>query len=341
VKVLVLGGTRFIGLAAARALVGAGHEVICFHRGQTAADLPEGATEVLGERAELARHRDALAALAPDAALDMIAMTAADSRPVAEVLASLVPRVAVASSCDVYRSYGVLNRKPEDGEPFAEPAEEDGPLRISRYPYRGLEDSLPPEKLAFLRDYDKLLVEDAYREVDGLEVATLRLPMVYGPGDPQTRTAGYLRRMLLGRDVLLPQSLASWRGCRGYVDDAGAALALVATHPDAIGGTYAVAEPSAQTELEWVRAIGAACGWQGEVVVVPDEELPEELRPGFDARQDLTLVSPRIRALGFAEALARPEAIARTVAWQREALGEASRAEQEALAREAEVLAKR
>ena len=156
-KVLVLGGTRFIGLAAVRALVAAGHEVICFHRGQTAAELPDGVIEVLGDRARLGEHRDELAALGPDAALDMIAMTVADSRPVAEVLATLVPRVAVASSCDVYRSFGVLHGKPEDGEPFVEPAQEDGPLRVSRFPYRGLEGKLPPEKQAFLRDTAALI----------------------------------------------------------------------------------------------------------------------------------------------------------------------------------------
>ena len=76
-------------------------------------------------------------------------------------------------------------------------------------------------------------------------------------------------------------------------------------------------------------------------MVVPDEELPEELRAGFDARQDLTLVSPRIRALGFAEGLPRAEAIARTVAWQREALGDPNPEEAERLTLEQAVLSKR
>ena len=39
-KVLVIGGTNFIGPPLVRRLVALGHEVAVFHRGRTQADLP-------------------------------------------------------------------------------------------------------------------------------------------------------------------------------------------------------------------------------------------------------------------------------------------------------------
>jgi nucleoside-diphosphate-sugar epimerase len=39
-RILVIGGTRFIGQTAVRALADAGHDITIFHRGQTEPDLP-------------------------------------------------------------------------------------------------------------------------------------------------------------------------------------------------------------------------------------------------------------------------------------------------------------
>lgn len=51
-KVLVLGGTRFVGRHIVEALAAQGHDVTCFHRGQSSCALPSGVREVLGDRNE-------------------------------------------------------------------------------------------------------------------------------------------------------------------------------------------------------------------------------------------------------------------------------------------------
>jgi 2'-hydroxyisoflavone reductase len=51
-KVLVLGGTRFVGRHILERLARDGHQVICFHRGQTNALMPLGVEERLGDRNE-------------------------------------------------------------------------------------------------------------------------------------------------------------------------------------------------------------------------------------------------------------------------------------------------
>lgn len=49
---LVLGGTRFIGRHVVERLALAGHRVVCFHRGQTACELPSDVEQRYGDRNE-------------------------------------------------------------------------------------------------------------------------------------------------------------------------------------------------------------------------------------------------------------------------------------------------
>jgi 2'-hydroxyisoflavone reductase len=49
-KLLLLGGTRFVGRHFAEAALAQGHDLTLFHRGQTNPGLFPGAREVLGDR---------------------------------------------------------------------------------------------------------------------------------------------------------------------------------------------------------------------------------------------------------------------------------------------------
>jgi 2'-hydroxyisoflavone reductase len=51
-KVLVFGGTRFVGRHIVEILAAQGHDVTCFHRGQNSCELPSGVREILGDRNE-------------------------------------------------------------------------------------------------------------------------------------------------------------------------------------------------------------------------------------------------------------------------------------------------
>lgn len=54
-RVLIIGGTGFIGQWIVRALVENRHEVRVFHRGRTTAELPPSVLHIQGERLELPR----------------------------------------------------------------------------------------------------------------------------------------------------------------------------------------------------------------------------------------------------------------------------------------------
>jgi nucleoside-diphosphate-sugar epimerase len=217
----------------------------------------------------------------------------------------------VLSSGDVYRAYGIFHgTEPGPAEPV--PLAEDAPLRSVLFPYRAL--AKGPDDLLYR--YDKIPVERAALGEPALPGTVLRLPMVHGPGDYQHRLYPYVRRMDDGRQgILLDEGLAAWRCTRGYVEDVAAAIALAATDPRAVGRVYNVGEPIARSEADWVRVIGQAAGWRGEVVSMPRGRLPV---PG-DVRQDIVTDTRRIRQeLGYREEVPFAEALRRTVAWERQ-----------------------
>jgi nucleoside-diphosphate-sugar epimerase len=317
-RVLVLGGTGFVGPHVVRRLTSAGHDVAVFHRGRTNADLPAGVAAIIGDRAELAAHRDTFARFAPGVVLDMRPLTERDARTAVETFAGLARRLVALSSQDVYRAYGRLIGT-EPGPPDPLPLTEDAPLRERLYPYRG---SAVAEQLGdqeWIRDYDKILVERAVLGRPDLPGTVLRLPMVYGPGDEQRRLFEYLKRMDDGRPAIpLESGLARWRWTHGYVEDVAHAVALAVDRERAAGRVYNVGEEAAPTQAEWVRRIGAAAGWRGEVVAVDRALLPPALVPHLDTAQDLVSDSGRIRVeLGYRETVAPNEALRRTVAWER------------------------
>jgi nucleoside-diphosphate-sugar epimerase len=323
-RVLVLGGTGFIGPHVVTSLHGRGHNVAVFHRGRTEAVLPAGVRRIhcrsaaFGERAKLAEFRQEFQDFAPDVVVDMIPATQDDARAVMDTFRSLAARVVAISSQDVYRAYGVLTGI-EPGPPEPVPVAEDAPLRERLFPYRADPPRDPEDPRHWLDDYEKILVERAVLGEPDLPGTILRLPMVYGPKDRQHRMFEYLRRMEDKRPaILLAEGLAQWRWTRGYVEDVAAAVVLAVVDERAARRTYNVGEPEALSMAEWIRQIGLAINWQGEIISVANDLLPEALREEMNTSQDLVSSSDRIRQeLGYAEIVARETAIARTAAWER------------------------
>jgi nucleoside-diphosphate-sugar epimerase len=157
-RILVLGGTRFLGPHLVRRLAASGHEVVVFHRGQTHADLPDSVRHLQGDRRRLAEHAAQLQRLRADVVVDMIAFTADDARALVSVFRGSAARLVVLSSGDVYRAFGVFACL-EPGPPEPTPVTEDSPLRQALYIARPAV-SGPDDPMY---DYEKILVEQTVR----------------------------------------------------------------------------------------------------------------------------------------------------------------------------------
>ena len=59
-KILVIGGTRFIGRHLVELLLEKGHEVKLFHRGQTNAPFSRDVEHIIGDRVNLREHKETL-----------------------------------------------------------------------------------------------------------------------------------------------------------------------------------------------------------------------------------------------------------------------------------------
>jgi nucleoside-diphosphate-sugar epimerase len=313
-RILVLGGTRFIGRALVERLVSDHHEVAVAHRGAALggrdAELPAGVLEFLGDRADLGARAPEILEWQPEVVVDMLAMTEASTRSALAALAGgTVRRWVVASSLDVYRAYDHLQGR-ESGPPLNGALTEDSPLRRNHYPYRGSgRDAGFP-----IDDYEKIEVERAVLDWPSVHPVVMRLPAVYGPRDGQHRLAADLGRMDRGdATITLGVAEAAWRFAMGYVEDIGHALALAATHVDAMG-TYLVAEAETRTRLELLTALGAAAGWPGTIEVVEDAAAETPI----DYRQHMAADSSKIRReLGYREQVPFDEALRRTIEWER------------------------
>lgn len=313
-KVLVIGGTQFIGYAVVRRLAADGHGVTVFNRGVTEAELPEGVRRIQGERATMHESRAAFAELQPDVVLEMYAMSEADIRATVDAVRGSTERVVAISSMDVYRAYGrIIGTEPGPLETL--PLTEDSAVREKLYPYRS-EPPLPADDPESWRDsYDKLKVEEVVLGDPNLPGTILRLPMVYGPRDRQHRFRSFVKRMDDGRRVIpLNAGYAGWRSSWSYVDNVAQAIALAVTNERAAGRLYNVSEEYNPTMAEISQELATLLGWDGEVVPLADELLP----PPLSTAQDLVSDSSRIRAeLGYQELIPRREALLHTIEWER------------------------
>jgi nucleoside-diphosphate-sugar epimerase len=317
-RVLVVGGTGFMGPHVVRRLAARGHEVTLFHRGRAEADVPPSVSHVHGDRSQLPDFRDAFRRLAPDVVLDMRSLSEADALAVAAAVRGITRRLVAISSLDVYRAYGRLIGT-EPGPPDPIPTTEESPLRERLFPYRIEPARGPDDPSRWMDDYDKILVERVVLGDPATPGTILRLPMVHGPGDNQHRLFPYLKRMDDARPAILVSAAnAAWHAPRGYVENVADAIALAVTDDRAAGKVYNVGEPDALSEAEWIHAIGQETGWQGEVVTLPSERLPASMRDGLNFSQDWVVDTSRIRNdLGFTEKVPRAEGLRRTIAWER------------------------
>jgi 2'-hydroxyisoflavone reductase len=202
VKILVLGGTKFLGRAAVEAALARGHEVTLFNRGETNPELFPDAEKLHGDREH---DLSALAGRSWDAVIDPSGYVPGVVRTSAEALADSAGYYLFISSISVY-------------EDFSEPRDEDSPLEE-------LADDKPVDRL--LEDYSnygalKVLCERVVAETIPNRHALVRPGLIVGPHDPTGRFTYWPHRIARGGEVLVPgppgrtvqfvdvRDLASW-----------------------------------------------------------------------------------------------------------------------------------
>jgi 2'-hydroxyisoflavone reductase len=181
-KVLVLGGTKFLGRALVDALLEQGHEPTLFNRGITNPELFPDVEKVRGERSDLSP----LADRRWDAVLDVAAYMPGDVRLAAETLRDRVGRYVFVSSISAYADQSVP------------PAEEAATLELA--PEDETDES--PESYGPRKAGGERIVEEAF----GDRALIVRPGLIVGPHDPTGRFTYWPHRVARGGQVLAPGS---------------------------------------------------------------------------------------------------------------------------------------
>jgi len=310
-RLLTLGGAGFIGSRVVEAF--REHEVVVFHTGRNC-ETTTGTGHIHGEAADLPSFRAEFAKISPEVVVDLISRDDSEARLVIDSVKGIAKRVVVLSSVSVYRSFGVLIGT-EDAAVDNTPATEDAPLRTKMFPYREVREPISQSLEGRLNDYDKIAVERAYESQSDIDWTVIRLPMVYGPGDPDRRLQSYLRQ---ADAIYLKQTVARWRNSRAFVENVAQAIRTVIFEGKS-RQTYNYAEPENDTEATWISRIGKAANWSGEIRLVDDSATlgypaVGELPKTANFAQDLVMDSTRIRTeLGFVEPVSRDAALRLTI----------------------------
>lgn len=256
-KVLVMGGNRYIGLQLVRELVEQGHDVTVLNSHE--ADLPAGVQRLHGQRHEpgvlealLGPRRDDF-----DAVFDNTAYAPEHLQPMIELFGGRVRHFVFTSSIAVYEMAA------------AQPVEEHFP--VGRDAATALYGAYAVGKVAC----EDLLHRE--HEASGLPFSAFRVAHTMGPMSPAvTREPGTFKRLEEGRPLIIAgktEAMVHFIHTR----DAARALCAVLGKPQAAGQVYNVAGKQFSSIENYMRLMAQAVGVEPNILVMPND-VPAHLR---------------------------------------------------------------
>jgi 2'-hydroxyisoflavone reductase len=233
-KILILGGTKFVGRHIAEALLNAGHEVSVFTRGQSKDELPSQVERLHGDRNQGAQGLHALEGRSWDACVDVSGYTAGQVRPSAELLRDRVKRYVFISAVSVYSD---KERRPvRETDPRLVPEAEDV-TEVNGETYGRL----------------KVTCENIVQEVYGERATFLRPQIVAGPHDHTARYPYWIGRVAQGGEMLAPGDGSDHLQ---VIDARDLAKFAVKVIEDNLSGPYNMSGPRI-TWTEFMKILGA------------------------------------------------------------------------------------
>ena len=178
-RILVLGGTQFVGRAVVEAALARGHEVTLFNRGRTNPGLFPEAEKLRGDRSQ---DLSALADRAWDVTIDVAAYVPQVVESAVQLLAPEVEQYVFVSSVSVYADQSVPQLETARLEAPADPDD------VSEASYGAR----------------KAACEAVIRSAFGDRATIVRPGMIVGPHDATDRFSYWPRRIAAGGRVLAP-----------------------------------------------------------------------------------------------------------------------------------------
>lgn len=182
-KILIIGGTRFVGRHLVEAALSRRHDVTLFNRGKSNPGLFPQAETITGDRE---KDLDKLEDRRWDAAIDVVGYLPRLVRLSAQRLERSIARYVFVSSISVYADFKKIGID-------------------ESYPVGTIEDETIEEITGETYGPLKALCEQAVRDVCGEHALIIRPGLIVGPHDPTDRFTYWPVRVSRGGEVLAPQ----------------------------------------------------------------------------------------------------------------------------------------
>ena len=206
-RILIMGGTRFIGVYLTKVLVDRGHEVVLFNRGNNPAPV-EGVGQIQGDRKDADRLKEKLSGESFDAIFDNNGRELSDTQPLVEIFNDQIEHFVYVSSAGVY-------------------------LKSSQMPHRE-GDRVDPNS----RHKGKHHTE-AYLAESGIPWTSIRPVYIYGPQNYNDLEAWFFDRLVRDRPIPIPGN-GKYITQFGHIQDLALAMASVLGNETAVGKIYNV-----------------------------------------------------------------------------------------------------
>lgn len=226
-RILIMGGTRFIGVSLTKLLVQQGHEVVLFNRGNKPAPVA-GVTQIHGDRTDASQLKEKLAGQKFDAIFDNNGRELEDTKPLVELFKDQVEHFVYVSSAGVYLSSDQMPHKEGD--------------------------QVDPKS----RHKGKYETE-AYLESMGVPYTSIRPVYIYGSGNYNPLEEWFFDRLTRNHPILIPSN-GTYITQLGHVDDLAEAMVKVLGNKTAIGQIYNISGDRYVTFNGLAKACAEAIG---------------------------------------------------------------------------------
>ena len=226
-RILVMGGTRFIGVYLTRLLYHQEHEVVLFNRGNKPAPV-EGVEQIQGDRTNADDLKAKLAGQSFDAVFDNNGRELSDTQPLVELFKDTVQHFVYVSSAGVY-------------------------LKSDQMPHFE-DDPVDPKS----RHKGKFETENYLKE-QGVPFTSVRPVYIYGPQNYNDLEAWFFDRIVRDRPIPIPGNGMALTQL-GHVQDLATAMAAVLGNRRAVGQIYNISGDRYVTFDGLARACAVAAG---------------------------------------------------------------------------------
>lgn len=235
-RILIMGGTRFIGVYLTQLLVEQGHEVVLFNRGNRPAPSLEGVGQIIGDRTDATQLKAKLSQENFDVIFDNNGRELTDTQPLAEIFQDRVQHFVYMSSAGVYLKSDQLPHV--EGDPVDPKSRHQGKHET-----------------------------EAYLTQLGLPFTSIRPTYIYGPRNYNELEGWFFDRIVRDRPIPIPGNGLHITQL-GHVKDLAKALTQVLGNKQAIGQIYNISGDRFVTFDGLARASAVAAGKSPDAVKI-------------------------------------------------------------------------